>query len=132
MQIVREGLGPILMGMRASVGSDVMRLPIGGRAIGVVCLKRLIVIPRLVAEDTAEKLVVRAAGNEPFEIIMRDFMPEMPEQRTIWFTHLLANFRTQHVVGFSHVERDLAMIVTRQNLALTVLPRCRRQKVEGE
>ncbi len=63
---------------------------------------------------------------------MRDFMPEMPKKRPVGLVHLLTDLGADGVVGFRDVERDLAVIMACQDLALSILSRRRRQEIEGD
>ncbi len=55
----------------------------------------------------------------------------MPEKRAVRLVHFLTNLGADRVVRFRDVERDLAMIVPRQNLALSIFPGKRREEIEG-
>src|SRR5579883_2931202 len=79
MEIMREGLCPILVRMRAGISADMVLLPMRHRAVLVIGLKRLGIVPGLVAKGITKNLVILATGHEKLPIIMRRLVSEMAQ-----------------------------------------------------
>ena len=70
--------------------------------------------------------------HEYAQIIVRDFVAEMPKQRPVRLVQLLPHFRADRVVRLGDIQCDLAIIVPGQDLALAILAGRWRQEVEGQ
>ncbi len=93
VQVVREGLGPVLPGVARRIGGDVAGLPVRWRAIPVMTLQGILVVHRFVAEDISEAL--QPAGivaNQPVPVIVAELVAEMAEQGAIVLAHFGSQF----------------------------------------
>ena len=104
VEIVRPGFREILPRMRAGVGGDEMLRPVGGRPVRIVPLQRCRIVLALVAEHLPEFVDGGRIRDQPVPVIMRDLVPEMPEQRAVGLAHLRALALALDVVGLGEVD----------------------------
>jgi hypothetical protein len=90
-------------------------------------LQRLAVILAFVAEYVAEAVDRGVIAHDSIPVIMRDFVPEMPEQGPVRLAHVAALLFPMSVVGFGNVDGDGAVEMAGQDR----LP-LGDEKVEGE
>ena len=88
VQVVGEGLRPVLGGVHGGVGGDEVLLPVRWRALVVVTVQRCLVVGIRVAEQLTEPLaVLLRRTDEPVVVIVTDLVPEMAEQRPVRLVH---------------------------------------------
>src|SRR4051812_20374141 len=97
--------------MRAGVGRDEPLRPMRRRAVVIVVLQRLAVIRLLVAEYVAEFADERRVRDQPVPIVVRDLVPEVPEQGPVWLAHLAPRAFAFGIVGFREIDGDEAIVV---------------------
>ena len=103
MQVMRPALGPIFPRVRRSVGTDVTICPVGWRALVVIPFQRRNIVLSLVPEQRAKFFVPRRFRHQTVPIIVPDLMPEMAEQRAVWFVKFLPDLFTLRIVGLFNV-----------------------------
>src|ERR1051325_8812074 len=108
-------LSPVLPRMRAGVGGDEALLPILRRSLPVVVLKGLRVVFPLISETVAKSIDDAGSFDQPVPEVMADLMPEVTEESSIWLAQFFAATFALAIVGFSDVDCDLAVRVTRHS-----------------
>ncbi len=116
VEVVGEGLGEVLPRMRGRVGADEALPPVGGRALAVVALQRVLVARPLVAEDRAARLQRGAVADQAVPAVMGDLVPEMAEQRAVGLAQGLAAALALGVVGLRDRDGDAALAVPGHHL----------------
>ena len=109
VQVVGEGLGPVLGGMHRGVGGDVVLLPAGRRALRVVPVQRRLVVDVRIAEQLLEPLRVGRVSTSTIEVVVADLVPEVPEQGAVRLVHRHAQLLAVDVVALGEVEGDHAV-----------------------
>ena len=127
VQVVREGLGPVLGGMHRRVGRDEVGLPPGRSALRVVPVQGRLVVGVGVAEQRLELGAVGPRPREHAEVVVPDLVAEVPEQGAVGLVHGDAQLLAVHVVALGEVEGDDAVGVAGRHRVLVA-----REQVEGQ
>src|SRR3954451_12605435 len=116
VKVVRPRLSEPLPGMGCRIGCNVAVLPVGGRTFGVVLLQSFGVICRIVAEDRPACIQSPSIAHKQIPEMMPHFMPEMPKQRSVGFSHLQSATLAFDIVSFRKGNSDHPIFVPRHDL----------------
>ena len=111
VKVVSEGFGPILPRMHRRVGTHEAVSPVGRRPFLVMPLLRRGIVGGLVAEERPKRFDATPILDQLVPVVVADFMPEMPQQRAIGFTHLLACLLTKGIIGLGDIDGDEPLTV---------------------
>src|SRR5450631_955626 len=101
--------------MHGGVGADETLLPVFGRTLGVMPVKRLLIVGTLVPEDFAEGIQLAAVGDQPIPEIVSYLMTEMSQKRAIGFFLERALLLAMHIVRLGNVDGNQSIVVPGQH-----------------
>ena len=80
-----------------------------------MAIEGLAIVLPFVAEKIPISLEPVRISDQAIPVVMADLVPKMPEERPIFLLHRMASALPLDVIGFSHIDRDQAVVMTRQN-----------------
>ena len=132
VQHVGEGLRPVLPGMGAGVGADVVVGPVRRRRPVVVPLQRGRVVQPLVAEDVSKPLPdsgIRVPFDEHLPVPVAGLVPHVTEQGAVGLGQLLTHRLAVTGVALGQVDGDHAVVVAGRDRLLGAGEQVERQPV---
>ena len=112
VQVVREGLGPVLGRVHRGVGRDEGGGPVRRRPLRVVAVDGGLVVGVGVAEQPLELGPGRPLRGQHLVEVVPDLVAEVPEHGAVRLVHRLAQLLAVGVVALGQIEGDHAGVVT--------------------
>src|SRR5271157_6421884 len=106
MQVMLPCLGPVLPGVSAGVSGDERIRPVNRRALLVMAIERLTVIPPLVAEEPAKFNDLIGLLDQPVPEVMADLVPEVAQECPVRLAQPQSPRLALGIVGLGHVDGD--------------------------
>ena len=114
VHVVSPALGPVFPRVHAGVGTDKMEGPVRARAFFIALFQALGVVLVFIAKQLPECGQPFAAGvvDQPVPIVVPDLVAKVPHQGTVRLVHREPGPLPLDIIGFGHVQRDQAIVVT--------------------
>jgi hypothetical protein len=112
VQVVREGLGPVLGGVHARIRGDVILLPARRRTVPVVPVQRRLIVGVGIAEQRTKPRQAELRGaDKTVEVVVPDLVAQVPQHGAVRLVHRDPQLLAVHIVALSQIQCDHAVVV---------------------